>query len=144
MSSKLDRMWDRKGINGFDKRPQDAWPPRKLFKDINNDLKDKWIEPLTKQQLLDAYALIFNTDEEVLQEIVNEKKTKIPYVLKLIIKELNNKNSRSKALADYRDYMFWKAKETVEQKKKVELESKDIEWKDLDEITKFIQDKLNS
>jgi len=61
---------------------------------------------LTKQQLLDAYALIFNTDEEVLQEIVNEKKTKIPYVLKLIIKELNNKNSRSKALADYRDYMF--------------------------------------
>ena len=59
--------------------------------------------------MLDAYALIFNTDEEALQELINTKDAKIPYVLKLIIKELNNKHSRSKALADYRDYMFGKA-----------------------------------
>ena len=134
-------MWDRKGINGFDKRPQDAWPPRKLFSDINNDLKAKGIKPLTKEQLIDAYALIFNTDEEDLQELVNEKKVKIPYVLKLIIKELNNKNSRSKALADYRDYMFGKAMQTTENTTKVELKW-NLSLKDAETMSEYERNEL--
>lgn len=99
---------------GFDVNPQNIvpWRPRKLFRHVNDDLKAKWIEPLTKEQLIDAYALIFNTDEEALKWIADDKN--VPYVLRLIIKELNDKKARARALADYRDYMFGKAIQTNE------------------------------
>lgn len=88
------------------------WQPRKLFSSVNLELKAKWITPITRWQLLEAYALIFNSTEADLQILSVDKD--MPYVLRLIIWELNNKNTRSKALADYRDYMFGKAKETLE------------------------------
>lgn len=97
----------KKGKSGNPK-----WPPRKLFSTVNLELKEKWITPITRGQLLEAYALIFNSTELELM-VLSEDKT-MPYVLRLIIRELNNKNTRSKALADYRDYMFGKAKETLE------------------------------
>ncbi len=86
--------------------------PRKSFSSINQELKDKGVQPLTRTALVEAYELIFNTDEEGLKKIATDKNT--PYGLKLIIKELNNSKTRSKALADYRDYMFGKAKENVD------------------------------
>lgn len=85
--------------------------PRKSFASINQELKDKGVVPLTKVALIEAYELVFNTDEDELKKIAADKNT--PYGLKLIIKELNNSKSRSKALADYRDYMFGRAKENV-------------------------------
>ena len=85
--------------------------PRKSFASINQELKDKGVVPLTKSALIEAYELVFNTDEDELKKIASHKDT--PYGLKLIIKELNNSKSRSKALADYRDYMFGRAKENV-------------------------------
>lgn len=86
--------------------------PRKLFSTVNLELKAKWITPITRGQLLDAYALIFNSTEADLQLLSVDKE--IPYVLRLIIGELNNKNTRSKALADYRDYMFGKATQSID------------------------------
>ncbi len=86
--------------------------PRKSFATINAELKSKGVTPLTKGGLIDAYKLIFNTDEEELKRIGKDKNT--PYGLRLIISELNNAKTRSKALADYRDYMFGRAKESVD------------------------------
>lgn len=86
--------------------------PRKSFSSINTELKDKGFTPLTKGALIEAYELIFNTNEEELKKIVKDKDT--PYGLVLIINDLNNKQSRSKALADYRDYMFGKAQQSVD------------------------------
>lgn len=86
--------------------------PRKSFASINQELKDKGVTPLTKNALIEAYELVFNTDEDELKKIAGHKET--PYGLKLIIKELNNSKSRSKALADYRDYMFGKAQNSTD------------------------------
>lgn len=104
----------KRNTAGFDKNPQNidtSGASRKSFASVNRELMDKGVERLTKNELIKAYELVFNTDEEELKKIAEDEKT--PYGLKLIIKELNNSKSRSKALADYRDYMFGRAKENV-------------------------------
>jgi len=105
---------DAKG-QGFDGNPQNIntnGSNRKSFASINNELEAKGVQRLTKKDLIKAYELIFNTDEKELETISKADNT--PYGLKLIIKELNNTKSRSKALADYRDYMFGKAQNNVD------------------------------
>lgn len=86
--------------------------PRKSFSVINAELKAKGIESLSRTDLIDAYGLIFNSTEKELKELAGEKET--PYALRLIIGELNSARTRSKALQDYRDYMFGKAKDSVD------------------------------
>lgn len=86
--------------------------PRKSFATINAELKAKGITKLSKSDLLDAYALIFNSTEEDLVDIAKDKNT--PYALKIIILELNDKRTRAKAMQDYRDYTFGRATENIE------------------------------
>jgi hypothetical protein len=86
--------------------------PRKSFASINAELKANGVSKLSKSDLLDAYALIFNTDEETLKDIAKDKKT--PYAFKIILLELNNNKTRAKAMQDYRDYTFGRATENIE------------------------------
>lgn len=104
----------KQNSNWFDKNPNNIvpWRPRKLFTDVNAELKAKWIIALTKEQLIEAYWLIFNTDEEELVRIAKDKN--YPYSLRLIITSLSDKKTRDKAMSDYRDYMFGKAVQKVE------------------------------
>jgi F0F1-type ATP synthase delta subunit len=99
--------------------------PKKSFRLINDELKAKGYEALTKSQLIEAYSLVFNTDEEELQRIAKDKNT--PYALRIIILEMNNKNYRAKALQDYRDYMFWKALQQVQNETTVVDVSEELE-----------------
>jgi len=86
--------------------------PRKTFAVINKQLKEQGIEELTKTALIEAYSLIFNSTEKELENLAKDKET--PYAMRLIIGELNSSRTRSKALQDYRDYMFGKAKDNVD------------------------------
>lgn len=86
--------------------------PRKTFRVINEQLKDGGIEPLTRGQLIEAYSLIFNSTEKELKDLAKNSET--PYAMRLIIGELNSSRTRSKALQDYRDYMFGKAQDKVD------------------------------
>ena len=100
---------------GFDKNPQNinrTGANRKSFASVNRELKKKGIKPIQKKDLIDAYSFIFNATEDELKEIV--KDAAVPYAFKLIIGELNNKNTRSKALADLRDFIFGKASQPIE------------------------------
>lgn len=115
MAGEIEHFWNKINSNGFDKRPWDAGRPRKLFSTVNTELKAKGIEPLTREQLIDAYSLVFNSTEEELKEMALDKN--IPFALRIIILELSDKKNRAKALADYRDYMFWKA-----------LQRQEIDW----------------
>lgn len=81
--------------------------PRKSFASINAELRAKGVVPLSKTDLIDAYQTIFNADEATLKEIAANKET--PYAMKIIILELNDKKTRSKAMQDYRDYCFGRA-----------------------------------
>jgi len=92
--------------------------PRKSFASINAELKLKGITPLSKTDLIDAYALVFNTDEDELKLIAADKKT--PYALRIIILEMNDKKTRAKAFQDYRDYTFGRAKESIDHNIKTE------------------------
>lgn len=86
--------------------------PRKSFSVINAELKSKGIEALSKSDLVEAYGIIFNSTEKELKDLAGDKN--IPYAMRLIIGELNSARTRSKALQDYRDYMFGKAKDSVD------------------------------
>ena len=91
--------------------------PRKSFASINAELKAKGIDKLSKSDLLDAYALIFNSTEDDLVNIAKDKYS--PYALKIIIMELNDERTRAKAMQDYRDYTFGRATENIEVNKNV-------------------------
>lgn len=102
----------KRNTAGFDKNPQNinkTGQNRKSFASINKSLREKGITPVTKKELLEAYGLIFNSTEIELLEISRDKEC--PYALKLILLELNTKATRSRALADFRDYLFGRAKE---------------------------------
>lgn len=86
--------------------------PKKSFASINAELEAKGITKLSKTDLLDAYALIFNTSEADLKIIAADKET--PYALKIIILEMNDKKTRAKAIADYRDYCFGRAMQNTD------------------------------
>ena len=81
--------------------------PRKTFGRINNALKDHGIDPISKTDLIDAYSIIMNMTEQELQDMAKDKS--VPYAMRLIILDLNNKSTRTGALRDYRDYIFGRA-----------------------------------
>ena len=101
--------------HGFGANPQNInkkGRPRKLFRQINTNLKDKGVEEISKQDLIQAYALIFNATQEDLHELIEDPET--PYVYKLIIDGLKNKRFREQALKDMRDYAFGKSASNIE------------------------------
>lgn len=105
---------NKRNENGFQKNPQNinrTGANRKSFSTINEALKKKGIQPLKKNELIESYTLIFNATEDELKRIAVDKKT--PFALRLIITELNDKNTRSKAIADLRNYMFGQAMQEI-------------------------------
>ncbi len=113
--SKKDNFKGKDNSNGFAENKNNInknGRPRKSFATINEELKKKGITKLSKSDLLDAYALIFNSTEDDLKDIAKDKNT--PYALKLIILELNDKKTRAKAMQDYRDYSFGRATDNVD------------------------------
>jgi hypothetical protein len=93
-------------------QPENRGRKPKSFKMFNDLMKEKGYELLSKEQLIECYSLIFSADEEMISEIANDASQ--PLALRLIISELTDNHTRSKALADYRDYMFGKAKDIKE------------------------------
>jgi hypothetical protein len=91
--------------------------PRKSFASINDELKAKGIGKLSKSDLLDAYALIFNSSELELIEL--ETNEDIPIAFKIILENLTDKKTRTKAMEDFRDYTFGRATENIEVNKNV-------------------------
>lgn len=121
--SKKENLGNKANTNGFDKNPENInkkGRPRKSFSIINAELLQKGVEPLTKSQLIEAYSLIFNATKEDLKELAKDKNT--PIAMKIIIAELKSKASRARALADYRDYMFGRASQTIGVKTKAKIE----------------------
>lgn len=105
--ARIDNLGDKAGSNGFDRNKQNInklGRPRKSFASINNALDEAGVQKVTKKELLDFYERLFNLNEQELKDIRNNKET--PFVIKLIIQELGTASTRSKALQDYRDYMF--------------------------------------
>jgi len=113
--SKKDNFKGKDNSNGFSENKNNInknGRPRKSFATINSELQKKGITKLSKSDLIDAYALIFNSTEDDLKDIAKDNNT--PYALKLIILELNDKKTRARAMQDYRDYSFGRATDNVD------------------------------
>jgi hypothetical protein len=105
---------NKRNTAGFQKNPQNinrSGANRKSFATVNEALKKKGIKPLSKNELIEFYTLIFNATEDELKRIAEDKKT--PFALKLILTELKDKITRSKAVADLRNYMFGQATQEI-------------------------------
>lgn len=85
--------------------------PKKSFTLLNETLKKEGYEALTKSQLIEAYSLIFSLEEKRFGELAEDSEQ--PLSLRLILQELTDPQTRGKALDNYRDYMFGKAKEEI-------------------------------
>lgn len=99
---------------GFAANPQNinrTGANRKSFSKINEALKKKGIKPVSKTELVEFYALVFNATEDELKRIRGDQKT--PYMLRLIIDELGNKKTQSKAISDFREFIFGKAAQEI-------------------------------
>lgn len=85
--------------------------PKKSFSLLNDSLKKEGYQPLTKNQLIEAYSLLFSIDQEKIEEIAADESQ--PLAIRLIIQEMTSPQTSGKALADMRDYLFGKAKENI-------------------------------
>ena len=124
---------------GFKENPQNInkkGRPRKSFSTINESLLAKGIEKLTKSDLLDAYALIFNLNDNDLKEL-EEDEENIPLAFQTIIKELSNDNTRARAMQDFRDYLFGRAVENIEVNKSVVIFELPSNGRETDEAIKI-------
>lgn len=88
--------------------------PKKSWTLFNQTLVKEGYQPLTKNALVEAYALIFALDEDRVSEIAEDKTQ--PLAIRLILQAMTDPTSRDRMMTDYRDYMFGKAKEESETK----------------------------
>jgi len=93
-----------------DYQPQNNGRKPKSFKMFNDKMKAEGYQPLTKEDLINCYAFIFSAEQSKIQEIAEDETQ--PLALRLIISEMTDERTRSRAMADFRDYMFGKATQT--------------------------------
>jgi len=85
--------------------------PKKSFRLINDQLKEQGYAALKKAELIEAYSILFNCDEQRLKELGGDPDT--PFALRIIILELANPKFRFRAMQDYRNYAFGEADQSV-------------------------------
>jgi hypothetical protein len=98
--------------NGFDKRPQDAGRPKKKYRHHIDELKKKGYEVPTHAEYHEMVGLLLSMTEDDLKEFAKDKEK--PYWIRLIVIDLNSKSTRQKLMESYRDWMFGRAKQSVD------------------------------
>jgi hypothetical protein len=88
--------------------------PKKLYSDHINDLKAKGYQPPTKTEYFDMVGLLLAMEEDDLKEFAQDKQR--PYWVRLIVIDMNSKNTRQKMMSDYRDWLFGRAQQQVDHK----------------------------
>lgn len=85
--------------------------PKKKYSQHIADVKKKGYEAPTKAEYFDMMGLLLAMDEDDLKEFAKDKAR--PYWIRLIVIDLNSKATRQRMMADYRDWLFGKAGESV-------------------------------
>lgn len=100
-------------------QPLNSGRKPKSFKMFNNMMKESGVEPLSKEALIQCYSFLFSATQAQIKKVADDEEQ--PLGLRLIIQEFTEERTRSKAMQDYRDYMFGKALQTVEEKSEVSI-----------------------
>lgn len=94
--------------------------PKKTYSKHIEELKEMGYEAPTKSEYYDLVSLLLAMTEEDLKKFVSDSEK--PYWIIVLITDLNNKKLRTKLMSDYRDWLFGKAKQSVEMDGKIEGE----------------------
>jgi hypothetical protein len=109
---------------GFDKNPQNInlnWRPKKGIWLVNDELKAKWYNPATKQDIETNYMSLLQLSKEELVELWKDESK--PMLIRIIAKNMlwwKGFDIIEKML----DRWIWKAKSNLP----------DIDWKDIKEL----------
>lgn len=117
---------------GYFKKGQSGNPkgrPRKQFSDHIKDIKDKGYKAPTRGEYFEMVGLLLSMEEEDLKEFAKDKKR--PYWIRLIVLDLNNKNSRQKMMSDYRDWLYGKATQESKSESTIKVEYSNMTDEDL-------------
>lgn len=100
-------------------QPANSGRKPKSFTLFNQMMKEKGFEPLSKEALIECYSFLFSATQAEIEAVADDEEQ--PLGLRLIIAEFTDERTRSKAMQDYRDYMFGKALQTVESKEELSI-----------------------
>lgn len=124
----MDKFKGKRNTNGFDKNPQNinkSGANRKSFGKFNQFCKELGIPKISETEYLDTISYIFNLPEKEIKELASDKE--MPIILRLMIAELTDENTRGKTIQDFRDRLFGKNTQTINNN--IEMVSiKPIEW----------------
>ena len=102
--------------NGFKDHPERInrkGQPKKKFSQHIEDLRKKGYAAPTRTEYFDMVGLLLAMEEQDLKEFAQDKTR--PYWIRLIVIDMNSKATRQKMMADYRDWLFGKAEQKIEQ-----------------------------
>lgn len=86
--------------------------PRKTYTQHIADIKAKGYALPTTEEYKDMMLMLLSMTEDDLKQFASEKER--PYWVRLIIIDLNSKQSRQKLMSDHRDWLFGKAKQNID------------------------------
>ena len=86
--------------------------PKKLYSNHIEDVKKKGYEAPNRTEYFEMIGLLLAMTEEDLKAFAQDKDR--PYWIRLIIIDMNSKNTRTKMMADYRDWLFGKASQSMD------------------------------
>lgn len=123
--------------NGFDKNPQNInryGANRKTYTSLINSIKEKGFVAPSKSEYYNMIGLLLVMNEAEMKDFLQNKDN--PQWLRWLIADLSNAKTRQKMQSDYRDWLFGKAEQIIENKNT----SLQIV---VDEETKKILDQIN-
>src|SRR5690606_4880983 len=100
---------DAKPFKKGDPRINRKGQPKKKYSEHISDIKKKGYEAPTRTEYFDMMGLLLSMDEEDLKDFAKDKDK--PYWIRLIVIDLNSKNTRQRMMSDYRDWLFGKAEQ---------------------------------
>ena len=86
--------------------------PKKLYSNHIEDVKKKGYEAPNRTEYFEMIGLLLAMTEEDLKAFAQDKDR--PYWIRLIIIDMNSKNTRQKMMSDYRDWLFGRASQTMD------------------------------
>jgi len=119
----------KQNTNGLDKNPQNInmeGRPKKNYTQIIDELKAKGYKMPSKGEYFEMIGMLLVMQESDLEEYAKDKTR--PYWIRLIIIDLQNKKTRGRLMADYRDWLYGRSIQAVEHSGEIKTNSdiKDI------------------
>lgn len=86
--------------------------PKKSWTAFTAQMARAGFQPLTRTQYMEALSTILVLPAAELEKVGLDEEQ--PLYLRLLIKQLADASERAKAMIDYRDYLFGKAKQSID------------------------------